>query len=235
MTPQAPMTARELQAWLRARFPKEDERHEWKEWRSLKQNISGRKGEDLASYISALANMDGGCIVIGVQDGTLAVTGIQEFADYTADNVVHRVLGKTPGLPSMGLRVQELRAGDTGAVVWLVHVPRHAPRELVFAHDQAWQRDGDSLTGLREDRRRAILLEPLAGEDWSAVLVPQATLEDLDVAAIAKAREKYAERHQREPWADQIPHWSAEKLLDKIGLTLHGRITRACMLLLRHP
>ena len=83
MTPQAPMTARELQAWLRARFPKEDERHEWKEWRSLKQNISGRKGEDLASYISALANMDGGCIVIGVQDRTLAVTGIQEFADYT--------------------------------------------------------------------------------------------------------------------------------------------------------
>ena len=235
MTPQAPMTARELQAWLRARFPEEDERHEWKEWRSLKQNISGRKGEDLASYISALANMDGGCIVIGVQDRTLAVTGIQEFADYTVENVVHRVLGKTPGLLSMGLRVQELRASDTGAVVWLVHVPRHAPRELVLAHDQAWQRDGDSLTGLREDRRRAILLEPLAGEDWSAVLVPQATLEDLDVAAIAKAREKYAERHQREPWADQILHWSAEKLLDKIGLTLHGRITRACMLLLGHP
>ena len=235
MTEPYTMTARELQAWLRAGFPKENERYEWKEWRSLKSNISGRKGEDLVSYVSALANMDGGCIVIGVQDGTLAVTGIQEFADYTADNVVHRVLGKTPGLPSMGLRVQELRAGDTGAVVWLVHVPRHAPRELVFAHDQAWQRDGDSLTGLREDRRRAILLEPLAGEDWSAVLVPQATLEDLDVAAIAKAREKYAERHQREPWADQIPHWSAEKLLDKIGLTLHGRITRACMLLLGHP
>ena len=235
MTEPYTMTARELQAWLRAGFPKENERYEWKEWRSLKSNISGRKGEDLVSYVSALANMDGGCIVIGVQDGTLAVTGIQEFADYTADNVVHRVLGKTPGLPSMGLRVQELRASDTGAVVWLVHVPRHAPRELVLAHDQAWQRDGDSLVELREDRRRAILLEPLAGEDWSGVLVPQATLEDLDVAAIAKAREKYAERHQREPWADQIPHWSAEKLLDKIGLTLHGRITRACMLLLGHP
>ncbi len=235
MTPQTPMTARELQAWLRAQFPKEDERHEWKEWRSLKQNISGRKGEDLASYISALANMDGGCIVIGVQDRTLAVTGIQDFADYTVENVVHRVLGRTPGLPSMGLRVQELRASDTGAVVWLVHVPRHAPRELVLAHDQAWQRDGDSLTTLREDRRRAILLEHLAGEDWSAVLVSQATLADLDAAAIAKAREKYAERHQREPWADQIPHWSAEKLLDKMGLTLHGRITRACMLLLGNP
>ena len=235
MTPQAPMTARELQAWLRARFPEEDERHEWKEWRSLKQNISGRKGEDLASYISALANMDGGCIVIGVQDRTLAVTGIQEFANYTVENVVHRVLGRTPGLPSMGLRVQELRASDTGAVVWLVHVPRHAPRELVFAHDQAWQRDGDSLTGLREDRRRAILLEPLTGEDWSAVLVPGATLEDLDPAAIAKAREKYFEKHQRQPWAAQVPLWDAAKLLDKVGLTVHGQVTRACLLLLGLP
>ena len=157
MTEPYTMTARELQAWLRAGFPKENERYEWKEWRSLKQNISGRKGEDLVSYISALANMDGGCVVIGVQDRSLAVTGIQDFADYTVENVVHRVLGKTPGLPSMGLRVEELRASDTGAVVWLVHVPRHAPRELVLAHDRAWQRDGDSLVELREDRRRAIL------------------------------------------------------------------------------
>ena len=229
------LTALELQAWLRAQFPKEDERHEWKEWRSLKSNISGRKGEDLVSYVSALANMDGGCVVIGVQDKTLAVTGIQDFADYTVENVVHRILGKTPGLPSMGLRVQELRASDTGAVVWLVQVPRHAPRELVLAHDQAWQRDGDSLTQLREDRRKAILYEHLTGEDWSAAAVPHATLADLDEAAIAKAREKYAEKHQRAPWADQVPGWSVEKLLGKIGLTVHGRITRACLLLLGNP
>ena len=228
-------TAQELQAWLRTQFPKEDERHEWKEWRSLKSNISGRKGEDLVSYVSALANMDGGCVVIGVQDQTLAVTGIQDFADYSAENVVHRILGKTPGLPSMGLRVQELRSGDTGAVVWLVQVPRHAPRELVLAHDQAWQRDGDSLTQLREDRRKAILYEHLAGEDWSATTVPSATLADLDEAALAKAREKYAEQHQRELWAAQIPGWSVEKLLDKIGLTVHGHITRACLLLLGNP
>lgn len=226
------MTASELQDWLRVRFPKEDERHEWKEWNSLKSNISGRKGDDLVSYVSALANMEGGCIVIGVQDKTLALTGIQDFADYTVDNVVHRVLGKTPGLPSMGFRVEELCASDTGAMVWLVHVPRHAPRELVLAHDKAWQRDGDSLVELREDRRRAILTEHLAGEDWSGVVVAGATLADLDEAAIAKAREKFLEKHQREDWAAQIPQWSVEKLLDKIGLTIHGRMTRACLLLL---
>ena len=228
-------TAAELQRWLRAHFPRENERHEWKEWHSLKSNISGRKGDDLVSYISALANMDGGCVVIGAEDGSLAPKGIQDFATYTVENLPHRVLGKTPGLPSMGLRLEALHARDTGATVWLVHVPRHAPRELVLAHDKAWQRDGDSLVELRDDRRRAILAEPLAGEDWSATIVPGARLADLDEAAIAKAREKFQEKHQRQAWAVQIPDWSVEKLLDKIGLTVHGQITRACLLLLGTP
>ena len=124
MTEPYTMTARELQAWLRAGFPKENERYEWKEWRSLKSNISGRKGEDLVSYISALANMDGGCIVVGVQDKTLAVTGIQDFADYTAENLLHRVLAKTPGLPSMGLRRPATRGPSCGW--WKCHAMHRA-------------------------------------------------------------------------------------------------------------
>lgn len=229
------MTAKELQVWLRARFPKEDERHEWKEWVSLKSNISGRKGEDLVSYVSALANMNGGCIVIGVQDKTLAVTGIQDLADYTPENIVHRVLGKTPGLPSVGLHVEVLQTSDTGAIVWLVHVPRHAPRQPVQAHDKAWQRDGDSLVELRPDRLRGILTELIAGQDWSAEIVPGATVADLDPAAIAKAREKFAAKHQQERWAAEITDWSTEEFLDKAKITRHGRITRTALLLLGTP
>jgi hypothetical protein len=30
--------------------------------------LTGKKGDDLISYVSALANMDGGCVVIGAQD-----------------------------------------------------------------------------------------------------------------------------------------------------------------------
>jgi len=229
------MTAKELQAHLRARFPKEDERHEWKEWVSLKSNISGRKGEDLVSYVSALANMEGGCVVIGVQDKTLAVTGIQDFADYTPDNVVHRVLGKIPGLPSVGLRIEALQASDTSATVWLVHVPRHAPRQPVQAHNKAWQRDGDSLVELRPDRLRGILTELIAGLDWSAETVPWATLADLDPAAIAKAREKFAAKHQQERWAAEITGWSSTEFLDRAKITLHGNIIRTALLLLGTP
>ena len=229
------MTAKELQLWLHTQFPVENERHEWKEWRSLKSNISGRKGEDLVSYVSALANMDGGCVVIGAQDKTLVTTGIQDFADYTPENVVHRILGKTPGLPSLGLRIEVLQASDTGAIVWLVHVPRHAARQPVLAHDRAWQRDGDSLTDLREDRRKAILNELMAGHDWSAGVVTTATLTDLDPHAIAKAREKFAAKHQRERWAADIETWSVTEFLDRAKITLHGQITRTALLLLGRP
>ena len=228
-------TARELQAFIKAQFPKENEHCEWKEWHSLKSNISGRKGEDLASYISALANMDGGCIVIGVQDKTLAVTGIQDFADYTVEDVVHRILGKTPGLPSLGFHVEALQASDTGAIIWLVRVPRHAPRQPVQAHDKAWQRDGDSLVELRPDRLRGILTELIAGQDWSAEIVPGATVADLDPAAIAKAREKFAAKHQQERWAAEIANWSTDEFLDRAKITLHGQITRTALLLLGLP
>ena len=229
------MTAKELQAWLKTNFPKEDERYEWKEWLSLKSNVAGRKGEDLVSYVSALSNMDGGCVVIGVQDKTLSVTGIADFADYTLENVIHRILGRTPGLPSVGLSIEARQASDTGATIWLVHVPSHAPRQPVHAHDKAWQRDGDSLVELRPDRLRGILTELMAGLDWSAERVPRATLADLDPTAIAKAREKFAAKHQQERWATGMAAWTTEEFLDKAKITLHGQITHTALLLLGTP
>ena len=226
------MNAADIQRLLREHYPVENERHEWKEWHSLKSNVSGRKGEDLISYISALANMDGGCIVIGAKDRTLYPTGIGDFADYTLENLTHRVLGKCPNLPSLSFRVEELRSSDTGHVVWVVHVPRHLSRKPVYAHDKAWQRDGDSLTELREDRLQAILNEPLVGDDWSAAVVPGATVGDLDPDALTLARVQFGKKHQAERWASEVPGWSEAKFLDKAMITTHGQITRAALLLL---
>jgi ATP-dependent DNA helicase RecG len=229
------MTASELQRLLLERYPVENERHEWKAWRSLKQNVSGRKGEDLISYLSALANMDGGVVVIGAEDSTLVPTGIEDFAGYTAEDLPHRLLGNCLNLPSLGLRIEPLQASDTGRTVWLVHVPRHLPRKPVSAHNKAWQRDVGSLVELREERLNAILAEPLVGEDWSAVTVAGARLDDLEPAALVLAREQFARKHSRERWAAEIPQWSDLQFLDKARLTVHGSITRAALLLLGRP
>jgi ATP-dependent DNA helicase RecG len=226
------MTAAELQQWLRERFPRENERHEWKGWASLKSNVSGRKGQDLVCYVSALANMGGGAVVLGVADKTLAIIGIADVDDYTPENLPHRILGRTTGLDSMGLRVEVLTASDTGKTVWVLHVPGHAPRRAVTAHDKAWQRDGDSLVELRPDRLQAILREPLMDQDWSAQVVPGATLTDLDPGALVKAREQFTKRNANKPWALEIQFWSDTAFLDKAKLTINGQITRATLLLL---
>jgi ATP-dependent DNA helicase RecG len=229
------MNAAELQRHLRERFPVEHDRHEWKAWSNLKHAVSGKKGEDLLCYVSAFANMDGGCVVIGVRDGSLWPTGIAEVGDYTPENLPHRLLGRCANLPSLGLHVEALRADDTGAAVWLVHVPRHLPRKPVYAHDMAWQRDHDKLVPLREDRSAAILAEAVAGEDWSAVLAPAAQLDDLDRDALALARKQYAAKHAQAKWSADITGWSDAEFLDRARLTAHGILTRAALLLLGRP
>ncbi|MDR1022056.1 MAG: hypothetical protein LBL94_02115 [Prevotellaceae bacterium] len=52
------MTGNELQEYLKKRFPIENERWEWKEFSRLKHFVKGQAGEDIASYISAIANMN---------------------------------------------------------------------------------------------------------------------------------------------------------------------------------
>ncbi|MCP3020332.1 ATP-binding protein [Cupriavidus basilensis] len=230
-----PMTEQELHQYLGRLYSTEHAGCEWKEFKSLKSAISGRKGEDLISYVSALANMEGGVLVMGVEDKSLHIVGIQDAAGYTPENLPHRVLGRCTHLMSEGLRVESFATTDTAKSVWVVHVPKHAPRLPVLAHEQAWQRVGDSLVELTPERRDAILREPLAGADWSKELAPGATLDDLDPEALAKVRETFAARPQNQHFADALPGWSLETLLDKAKLTINGKVTRAALLLLGKP
>ncbi len=77
------MTEQELHQYLKTHFPKENEHCEWKAFSNLRSDVSGRAGEDVISYVSAIANMEGGHLVMGVEDKTLEVFGIQQLHDYT--------------------------------------------------------------------------------------------------------------------------------------------------------
>lgn len=43
--------------------------------KNLKNSFAGDEKNDVISYVSAIANMKGGHLVIGVQDKTLAIVG----------------------------------------------------------------------------------------------------------------------------------------------------------------
>ena len=65
------MTEFELQQYLLREYPQENARCEWKEFKNLKHSFCGDKKDDVISYVSAIANMEGGHLVIGVKDKTL--------------------------------------------------------------------------------------------------------------------------------------------------------------------
>lgn len=77
-----------------------------------------------------------------------------------------------------------------------------------------------------------ILDEPISGtKDWSAKIVPDATIDDLDEVAIAKARMMFKKVHSRIPTAE-VNAWDVKTFLGKCGLTKNGCITRAAIILL---
>ena len=77
-----------------------------------------------------------------------------------------------------------------------------------------------------------ILEEPIyAAKDWSAELVPDATIDDLDEVAIAKARMMFKKVHSRIP-AEEVNAWNVQTFLSKCGLTRNGGVTRAAIILL---
>lgn len=228
------MTELELQQYLLREYPQENARCEWKEFKNLKNSFCGDERNDVISYVSAIANMEGGYLVVGVHDKTLEIVGTDTY-NYDRQKAILRMTERCTNLSSEGLDIEEFITDDTKKVVWVIHIPKHRPKLPVYAHDKAWQRIEDSLVELTSERLNAILDEPLVSDtDWSAVIVPNATIDDLDELAIAKAKVMFKKVHNRIPSAE-VNAWSVEEFLSNAGVMIDGGITRAAIILLGKP
>ena len=228
------MTQLELQQHLLREYPQENARCEWKEFKNLKNSFCGDEKDDVISYVSAIANMEGGFLVIGVHDKTLEIVGTDTY-NYDRQKAILRLTDRCANLSSEGLDIVEYITSDTQKKVWLIRIPKHLPKRPVYAHDKAWQRIEDSLVELTPERLNAILDEPLfTGSDWSAEIVPNATIDDLDEVAIAKARVMFKKVHSRIP-AEEVNAWSVPEFLSNAGVMIDGGITRAAIILLGKP
>lgn len=228
------MTSKELQQYLLREFPQENACCEWKEMKNLKNSFAGDEKDDLISYVSAIANMEGGHLVIGVQDKTLEIVGtdLSKF-NLNFQSAVWKLLEHCINLSSEGLSIDEYTTEDTYKTVWIVHIPKHLPRRPVYAHKKAWQRVEDSLVEMTQERLAAILEEPIfEAKDWSAEIVPNATLVDLDELAVAKARVMFKKVHASKIPTEEIDTWTVEELLCNSGIMIDGKLTRAAIILL---
>lgn len=140
--------------------------------------------------------MEGGYLVVGVEDETLKIVGTDTY-NYDRQKAILRLTEQCTNLSSEGLDIDEFITEDTRKTVWVIHIPKHLPKRPVYAHNKAWQRIEDSLVAMTPERLDAILSENLTNDDWSAGIVSEATIDDLDSAAIRKAREKFVELYPK--------------------------------------
>lgn len=225
------MTELELQQYLLREYPQENARCEWKEFKNLKNSFCGDEKNDVISYVSAIANMDGGDLVIGVHDKTLEIVGTDTY-NYDKQKAILRLTERCVNLSTEDLYIDEFITDDTNRKVWVIHIPKHLPKRPVFAHNKAWQRIEDSLVEMTTERMSTILDEPIFSEtDWAAQIVSDATIDDLDEVAIAKARMMFKKVHSRIPEAE-VNAWTVETFLSKCGIMKNGGITRAAIILL---
>ncbi|MGE0092877.1 MAG: helix-turn-helix domain-containing protein, partial [Bacteroidales bacterium] len=100
-----------------------------------------------------------------------------------------------------------------------------APKGMPVAwKNMFYARDGESLTGLNINKIERIRNQQ-TNQDWSAEIVPDATIKDLSVEAIKKAREQFAEKHPK--LKDEIPTWDDITFLNKAKISINGQLTRA--------
>ena len=207
------------------------------EWLEFKENMADPVR--IAKYISALSNMaayygrNAGYLVWGVDDATHEIKG----TDFDKDVVKAGVHQDQPLELWLRLVIKPQTSYEffpfesDGKKIVILEVDA-AYRQPVTYQGQGWARIGNALTEMSKDPKIAAAIYRTTGTDWSAETLPAAKVNDLDPAALAAAREMFADKHKDDVFAAEIPNWDDITFLNKAKLAIDGKLTRAAILLL---
>lgn len=202
------------------------------EWLEFKHNDDPHT---IGEYISALANaaaLDGepcGYMVWGIEDGTRRVLGTT-FKPGTAkigaqllDMWLHQYLR-----PKLDFRFEAF--DYQGKPVVVLRVPAAVAQPVSF-HEAEYIRIHSAKVKLAShaDKEARLWARLNTRGDWSAELVREASVADLDPAALAEGSKRFAEKYPN--LADEVKGWDAPTLLSKLKLSRGGQLTRAALLL----
>ncbi len=105
-----------------------------------------------------------------------------------------------------------------------------APKGIPIAFDgHYYARDGEELAPLNIEKIERIRGQAIK-DDWSAHIIPEASIEDLDEEAIALARKNFKNKFPEK--AAEVDEWNDIMFLNKAKVTIKGKITRTALILL---
>lgn len=190
--------------------------------------------DDLGKYFSALSNeanlrgLDFAWLIFGYDEKRHEIVGTSyKNGEGALNNLKHDFSQHT----NDGQTFREIIPVEVdGKRILMFKIPA-SPRNIVMKWKGiAYGRDGESLKPLNQSKQDEIRRQTPA-PDWSAEIVPDATIDDLDEVAIAKARKMFKKVHSRIP-AEEVNRWSTEEFLSKCELMVNGKLTRAAIILL---
>lgn len=190
--------------------------------------------DDLGKYFSALSNeanlrgLEFAWLIFGYDEKKHKIVGTSyKNGESALNNLKHDFAQHTTD----GQTFREIVPIEVdGNRILMFKIPA-SPRNIVMKWKGiAFGRDGESLKPLNQSKMDEIQHQT-PEPDWSAELVPNATIDDLDEVAIAKARKMFKKVHSRIP-AEEVNRWSTEEFLSKCELMVDGKLTRAAIILL---
>ena len=213
------------------------------EWLEFKTNIGESHTsityDRLGEYLSGLANA--ACIkdvayaylILGIEDGSWDICGTNlqmETAEWKKQSYE---LWLRRGLdPSLSFVVEEFDYNDNPQQHIVVFTIPAASGEPIAFYGKEFVRIGSNLTNLKEypDYLRKIYNSTT---DWSAGIIENASIDDLDPEAIKAAREQFANKH--EEFREEMDSWNDITFLNKAKIIRQGKITNAAIILLGKP
>ncbi len=189
--------------------------------------------DKLGRYFSALSNeanlrdKDYAWMVLGVSnDKQLKGTSFLS-SEVAIQGLKHEIANNATGNLTYREIVSVMMEGKR---ILLFKIPASPHNIVTYWKRIAYGRDGESLVPLSQDKIDDIRYQnPVS--DWTARIVTNATLDDLDELAVAKARIMYKKVHDRIP-AAEVDSWDIKTFLTNSGVMKEGSLTRAALILL---
>lgn len=199
----------------------------------FKEAKTGYDFNKLGKYFSALsneANLKGNpyaWLVFGVENNNHAIVGSQfRTQRKDLDSLKSEIANKTTNRITF-IEIYELNEFD-GRVV-MFQIPA-APKGFPIAFDgHYYGRDDEELSPLNLEEIERIRSQATT-EDWSAAIVSDASLEDLDEEAISLARKNFKNKFPEK--SNEVDSWDDVTFLNKAKITIKGKITRTTIILL---
>ncbi len=181
---------------------------------------------ELGKYFSALSNeanlgkSEKAWLILGVDDKPRQVVGSNFKKEPEQLNKLKLAISHLTQPATTFRNIYELDYGGRRVVFFEIPV---APQGIPIASNgHHYGRAGESLVALSLDKIDEIRHQ--AGIDWSAQIVPKATINDLDPVALQKSREAFLEKNANRFKPEEAMSWSNSVFLDRAKLTIDGKI-----------